>query len=228
MSAIDTTSTLNAMLNSSSSPIQPHGNANNVSSVNNGVLSVYGQGASSPIQTTTLVSTKMRKSLVSFTAVFNGISGFPAEVGMYTSSPIVELEERQWSLRIYPGGKDATSAGYISCFVSYESRGKTRASYRLTLCNQMGWKNHSVSSDSVKNFYNTQDPGDCSCWGETKFIAKNDLKHAASGHCVEDTIAITVDLTIYGDLEQNILSAHVKSGSLLEKGRSLQDDLSRM
>ncbi len=62
------------------------------------------------------VETKMKKSVVGFTSTFLGLSGFSTNVGTYTMSPIVELDDRLWSIRIYPGGYDEESKGYLSCF----------------------------------------------------------------------------------------------------------------
>ncbi|RYH28892.1 BTB/POZ domain-containing protein [archaeon] len=154
----------------------------------------------------TSVETRMRKSTASFTASFIGLSGFASEVGCFTSSPIVELEERFWSVRIYPGGIDEESKGFLSCYIVYESRGTARCSYKITMVNQMNWKNRSVTSDSVKDFAHTHDPRYCAFWGESKFISHADLKLTSNGHCVEDTIVIRVDLTIYGPIEQSIVS----------------------
>lgn len=154
----------------------------------------------------TSVETRMRKSTASFTATFIGLSGFPSEVGCFTSSPIVELEERFWSVRIYPGGIDEESKGFLSCYLMYESRGTARCSFKLTMVNQMNWRNRSVTSDSVKDFVHTHGPRDSAFWGDSKFISHADLKLASNGHCVDDTIVIRVDLTIYGPIEQSIVS----------------------
>lgn len=166
----------------------------------------------------------MPKFTASFTASFVGLSGYPAEMGIYTSSPIVELEERFWSIRIYPGGFDEDSKGHLSCFVVYESKGKTRASYKITMVNQMNWKNRTVLSEGVRTFSNSQEPADHGQWGDTKFISLQDLRQTSNGHCVDDTIVMRVDLVIYGSVEQSIVASTIKPSS--RPVRSLQDDLS--
>ncbi|KAJ1404050.1 hypothetical protein B484DRAFT_404913, partial [Ochromonadaceae sp. CCMP2298] len=101
------------------------------------------------------VETKMRKSSASFVANFCGISGFPNTPGSYTSSPPVNLEDSLWSVRIYPGGFDESSEGNLSCFVACERHAAyqaTRASFRISVLNQKGWKNQHFSSDAVKDF----------------------------------------------------------------------------
>eukprot|EP01031_Cornospumella_fuschlensis_P040888 gene40888-49878_t len=199
-----------AAVSASSSPSRPEHNHNHPP-FGHAALPASGANAQTPSAhsaygSCTSVETRMRKSTASFTATFIGLSGFPSEVGCFTSSPIVELEERFWSVRIYPGGIDDESKGFLSCYIVYESRGMARCSYKITMVNQMNWKNRSVASDSVKDFAHTQDPRDCAFWGESKFISHADLKLTSNGHCVDDTIVIRVDLTIYGPIEQAIVS----------------------
>eukprot|EP01039_Chlorochromonas_danica_P005819 gene5819-6408_t len=107
---------------------------------------------SNPQATPTLVETRVRKTTGSFTVNFNGLSGFPAETGSYTSSPIVEIDGKRWSVHIYPGGDSEETKGYLSCFIVNESQSTIRASFRITLVNQMNWKNRTLSSEEVKTF----------------------------------------------------------------------------
>jgi hypothetical protein len=174
---------------------------------------------------TTAVETKMKKTEASFTSTFVGLSGYPDGVGMYTPSPAVELEDRLWSVRIYPGGIDNDAKGFLSCYVVCESSEATRASFRISVLNQKGWKNHHYVSDSVKQFQNYSS----SCvnyWGDPKFISKANLTQPSNGICVDDKIIIRVELTIYGVLEQYIRTPmsqqHVGSPP---KRRTILDDL---
>ena len=176
----------------------------------------------------TAVETKMKRTEVSFTSTFVGLSGYPDSVGSYTSSPTVELEDRFWSIRIYPGGVDQESKGHLSCFVVCESPETTRASFRISVLNQKGWKNHHYVSDSVKQFQNYS--SSCvNCWGDPKFITKANLSAPSNGICVDDKIIIRVELTIYGQLEQYIRTPasphHV--GSTLRR-KTILDDLSHL
>ena len=125
----------------------------------------------------TSVETRMKKSAVEFTATFVGVSGFPDDVGVYTSSPTVELEDSRWSIRLYPGGFDADSLGYISCFISYDSHGKTRAAFKITVLNQKGWKDHQYISEGVKEFTNYQQIDEVVTWGDPRFIARSNLRN---------------------------------------------------
>lgn len=178
--------------------------------------------------TSTVVQTRMRKSCVSFTAHFVGLSCFPSAPGAFTSSSPVELEDKHWSVRLYPGGKEKATAGYISCGIVLESRGSTRASYRISVINQMGWKNHIVTSDTVKTFSNTRgDENDAECC-EHRFISRDALKNAASGHCVDDTVVIQVELTVFGEVERSVLSTSIKGSILDRRGRSLTEELSEL
>lgn len=170
----------------------------------------------------------MKKSAVSFTSTFIGLSGYPDQVGAFTSSPSVELEDRLWSLRIYPGGIDQDCKGFLSCFIVCESPETTRASFRISVLNQKGWKNHHYVSDSVKQFQNYSS----SCinyWGDAKFISKTELNAPSNGICVDDKIIIRVELTIYGALEQYIRTPtsqqHVGAPP---RRRTILDDLSHL
>lgn len=172
------------------------------------------------------VETKMRKSNVSFTTTFTGFSGYPAQVGVYTSSPHVELDDRIWSLRIYPGGYDEESKGFLSCFVAYESHGYARASFKLSIVNQKGWKNHCYTSDGVKSFVCSFDPMENQAWGEAKFVSKADLGNKANGYVVDDKLVIKVEMTVYGDIEQSVHTAHPPCIGSPSKARSMVDEMS--
>jgi speckle-type POZ protein len=107
-----------------------------------------------------------------------------------------------------------------------ESPETTRASFRISVLNQKGWKNHHYVSDSVKQFQNYSS----SCinyWGDPKFISKTELNAPSNGICVEDKIIIRVELTIYGALEQYIRTPtsqqHVGAPP---RRRTILDDLS--
>jgi len=141
----------------------------------------------------------MKKIEVSFTSTFTGLSGFPNGVGEVTTSPSVELEETLWSVRIYPGGVDDASKGFMSCFIGCETQNvqkSTRASFRISILNQKGWKNHHFLSESVKTF------DSISRWGDPKFVSTANMNNATNGMCVDDKVIIRVELTIYGPVEQ--------------------------
>lgn len=171
------------------------------------------------------VETKVSQVKVSFTATFDGVSGFPDGVGAFTSSPLVELDGKSWTMRIYPGGFNEESAGFLSCFVSYHSKGSIRAAYTISVINQKGWKNHFVKSNGVKDFRdNALDP--FSIYGEAKFLSNTDMKTPASGVCVDDKIIIKVDLTTYGEVEQHIKSSCAQNLGSPARVKTIHDELS--
>lgn len=177
--------------------------------------------------TTTSVEVKMKKSEVSFTSTFVGLSGYPDNCGAFTASPTVELEDRLWSVRIYPGGIDNDSKGFMSCFVVCESPETTRAAFRISVINQKGWKNHHFVSDSVKTFQNYS--ANCiNFWGDPKFLARNALITPSNGICVDDKIIIRVELTIYGTLEQYIRTPNAQYFGSPPRRRSILDDLGHL
>lgn len=147
----------------------------------------------------TTVETVMRKRVLNFTASFVGISGFRKEVGVFTSSSVID---EAWSLRIYPGGYDDASSGFVSCYVSYHgtTNPSARAAFKLSVINQKGWKNRQYVSD-VKEFFTGDD---CDGHGDKQFISKSDLKLCGNGIISNDSLAIRVDLMVYGEVEHSI------------------------
>lgn len=143
----------------------------------------------------TSVETKMEKMDSSFTSTFIGLSGFPTEVGVSTSSSPVDISNNLWSLKIYPGGFDDESKEYLSCFLHSDVSRPIRASFKISVMNQKGWKNQHFMSN-VKEFNKST-----SMWGEAKFILRNDLRNATNGICVEDKLVIKVEMTVYGSIE---------------------------
>lgn len=175
----------------------------------------------------TVVQTRMKKSHANFTVHFVGLSGYPNQLNEATSSPLVEVDELIWSVTIFPGGMNGDST-FLACGIVLESPKKIRASYRISLVNQMGWKNHTVVSDNVKTFDGqaTGSPHVSSrAHFESKFISRDALKNAASGHCVDDTIIVQVELVIFGDMETAVVSAPAKPIDHLRVGNTLQQDL---
>lgn len=157
----------------------------------------------SEMAATTTIETIMKKANASFTSTFVGISGFPNEIGAYTTSPLVELEDKFWSVRIYPGGFDEESRDHLSCFVCLENLDfsdevQVRASFKISAVNQKGWKNHEFNS-SVKSFCRN-----IPIWGDSKFLPHANLRASTNGICVEDKLIIKVDMIIYGNIERTV------------------------
>lgn len=168
----------------------------------------------------TTVETKMEKLKASFTSTFVGFSGFPQDVGVYTPSPIVELDGKFWCVRIYPGGYDEESRNYLSCFLCHSGEDLVRASYKISVVNQKGWKNHEFISP-VKAF--TRDKP---FWGESRFLLKNDLTSSKNGFCVEDKLVIKVEMDIFGNIEHRVKSTSSYAISSPKKVSSLTQELS--
>jgi hypothetical protein len=104
-----------------------------------------------------------------------------------------------WSVRVYPGGKSTDSAGQLSIFVSCSQA--VRASFKLTVLNQKGWQNREFVSN-VRQF----NAGADDAYGEEQ-IVKATEKKSEQGHLSDDSLIITVDLTIYSDIIHSITPA---------------------
>lgn len=160
-----------------------------------------------------VIETKMKKNMYSIVCNFVGISGYPQEPGQFIASSLT----RCWSLRIYPGGLDEESQGFLSCFVAYEEdEGVTttsssrslcsnaRGAFKLEVLNQNGWKNKEFVSE-VKTF------GYSGCiWGDRKFISKKDMQLSDNGIIVNDSLTIQVNLVVYGEVIQSIKSESIQ------------------
>jgi hypothetical protein len=82
-----------------------------------------------------------------------------------------------------------------------ESRGTCRASFKIILLNQKGWKNIDYCSD-VKEFSKLDSINDQNIFGNSKFIYKNDLKNETNGICVNDNIVIMKNnkISVFGKI----------------------------
>ncbi len=216
-------------------PSPPHPTHSQNGHYPNGLLS----NNVSPIQSqsSALLQTRVLKTNSQFTTQFIGISGFTCHPGVPTLSPDIELNDRIWRLILFPGGVDEACKGNISCFLQCLSPGSTRAAYRFSVVNQMGWKNHSLGSDQARIFKGIDEIDDsanlyihendlvfgvveqdmlmkrnhsllpCHLHGEDKFLSWNEIKQTTNGHCVDDCLIIRVDLIVYGDIEKVVLSS---------------------
>ena len=206
------------------SPPHPHHNSNNTTPSSKPALG----------HTPIVVETRLKKTPISFTAHFVGLSGYiSADPNATIASPIIEAQDLSWTVHL-----SLNNSPYLGCGVYLESPNTTvRATYRLSLVNQMGWKNHFVSSDSVKTVTSTA-AGRVLLCHEAKFISRDELKNAASGHCVDDTIMVMVELCIFSQEEKRILQAPPKplglttcvddetlKGSRHDHNGSLYDDM---
>lgn len=180
-----------------------------------------------------VVETRLKKTPISFTAHFVGLSGYiAADPNATIASPIIEAQDLSWTVHL-----SLNNSPYLGCGIYLESPNTTvRATYRLSLVNQMGWKNHFVSSEAVKTVTSTS--GRALLCHEAKFISRDELKNAASGHCVDDTIMVMVELCIFSQEEKRILQAPPKpiglttvvddetlKGSRHDHNGSLYDDM---
>lgn len=172
------------------------------------------------------VETIMKKTNFAFTASFVGVSGYPCDVGAFTASHLVEHEGSFWSLRLYPGGIDEESKGYMSIMISYESRGKARAGFKITVLNQKGWKDFQSQSDHVVEFVNYPEMGDLVIHGDPRSMARSNIKNPTNGICVDDKLLIKIELTVFGEVERVVRAAGISSmlGSPPKKS-SILDDL---
>lgn len=148
----------------------------------------------------TLLHTRMKKTKRTIHAAFEGISGFPSNPGEYTSSPTFD---DHWSCRIYPGGVDGSSQGFIGCYIAYNGPGIARASFKLGIVNQKGWKNKEYVSE-IKSFSSIDSEHNKNIHGDAKFIAYESLKVNDNGIIESDSLSIKVVLCRYGNIEHNI------------------------
>lgn len=74
-------------------------------------------------------------------------------MGDSIESPEFLLCGFQWQLRIFPGGSLESHRGYISYYLASKSNRVARASYKLSVCNQIaGADDESFASSGVRVF----------------------------------------------------------------------------
>ena len=148
----------------------------------------------------------MNKTTGSFTATFEGLSGYPNKVGECTNSPKHEIGGHKWYIRIYPGGYREEDKGYISCYLFCSSPETVSASYSLSIVDHSGQQHEKGISDRVE-FKNNGG-------GWANFVSQQDLKSPSKGYCIDDTLTILAEITVFGPIKKyhqtvsNILCDH--------------------
>ena len=153
---------------------------------------------------------KVQKLIGSYTFRIERYSGLSTQVGTSTESPEFDLCGHIWQLRIFPGGSLELHKGYLSYYLASKSTRQARASYRLSVLNQLNSsldsqqaqsssKDESFSSSGVRVFEakGLQVDG----WGRDKFMTVATLLEPTAGFCVDDTVIFRVFITVYGDME---------------------------
>jgi len=163
---------------------------------------------------------KVQKLVGSYTFRIDRFSGLSSNVGASTESPEFDLCGHIWQLRIFPGGSLEAHKGHLSYYLASKSSRQARASYRLSVLNQIDEvapglnttatttsntattatsKDESFSSSGVRVFEakGLQVDG----WGRDKFMTVAALLDPTAGFCFDDTVIFRVLITVYGELE---------------------------
>lgn len=148
---------------------------------------------------------KVQKSVGCYKFRIEGYSGLSTKMGDSIESPEFLLCGFQWQLRIFPGGSLESHRGYISYYLASKSNRVARASYKLSVCNQIaGADDESFASSGVRVFEakGVQVDG----WGRDKFMLATMLNDSGLGYCVDDVVIFKVDITVCGELEPSIIT----------------------
>jgi hypothetical protein len=82
-----------------------------------------------------------------------GFSGLPNRVGESVESPEFSLCGHVWQLRIFPGGSLEQHEGFLSFYLASKSNKIARASYKLSIVNQIiGGEDETFSSTAIRIF----------------------------------------------------------------------------
>lgn len=147
---------------------------------------------------------KVQRSSGIFRFQVEGYSGVSTRIGDSIESPEFGLCGYTWQLRIFPGGSLEAHKGYLSFYLASKSNQVARATYKLSVINQMiGGEDESFSSSGVRIFEakGVQVDG----WGRDKFMLAPMLKEPSLGYRVNDTVVFKVDITVFGDLEASVV-----------------------
>ena len=120
-----------------------------------------------------------------------GLTCFPNKVGDGTRSPIYNFGGHQWYIIIYPGGDEDEGKGHLSCFLHCTSDEPiVRASYSISILDHSGQQQEECISD----LHEFQNDGH----GWSTFVSQQDLKSPTKGYCINDTLTILAEITVWG------------------------------
>lgn len=157
---------------------------------------------------------RVQKLFGSYRFEIQGYSGLSTRIGDSVESPEFTLCGHTWQLRIFPGGSLESHKGYISYYLASKSSKVARASYKLSVENQiLGGEDESFVSSGIRIFEakGVQVDG----WGRDKFMLASTLRDPELGFSVDDKVIFKVEITAYGDLETTPTSGEF-SKSLLK------------
>lgn len=143
---------------------------------------------------------KVQKKVGFYCFRIDGYSGLSTRVGDSVESPEFNLCGHTWQLRIFPGGSLDVHKGFVSFYLASKCNKVARASYKLSIINQIpGGDDETFSSSGIRIFEakGAQVDG----WGRDKFVSVNMLKNAEFGLCVQDMVEFKAEITAFGDLE---------------------------
>ncbi|RYH12844.1 MATH domain-containing protein [archaeon] len=96
---------------------------------------------------------KVQKSTGIYRFQVEGYSGLSTRVGDSIESPEFTLCGYTWQLRIFPGGSLDNHKGYLSYYLASKSNKVARASYKLSVINQvMGGEDECFCSSGARIF----------------------------------------------------------------------------
>jgi hypothetical protein len=99
-----------------------------------------------------IATSKVKRQTGTFTFRVEGYGGLSTRVGESCESPEFELCGHIWQLRIFPGGSLEIHRGFLSFYLASKSTRNARASYRLTVCNQVNGVDETFASSGVRIF----------------------------------------------------------------------------
>ncbi|KAG1671685.1 hypothetical protein FOA52_007476 [Chlamydomonas sp. UWO 241] len=94
-----------------------------------------------------------------------------------------------WRLKVYPEGTDDGAGTHLSVYIEAQDvMWKPRAEYKITAVNQAD-SSKSSSAGSTETF-------DGEGWGFDNFVELSSLRSASAGWLMNDTLVLTVDVTV--------------------------------
>ncbi len=98
-------------------------------------------------------TSRVQKSSGTYRFRIEGFSGLSTRVGDSVESPEFQLCGFTWQLRIFPGGSLEAHKGYISYYLASKSNRMARASYKLSIVNQVvGGEDETFVSSGIRIF----------------------------------------------------------------------------
>jgi hypothetical protein len=157
-----------------------------------------------------MVSTEVKLITKSMTYEINNFKDSNMNIGIAINSPIFNVFENMWLIRIFPGGKK-NRGHFLSFYLVCMSKRKIiQAKYKLIIVNQKHKEDRISESCGFKEFNNSDNNSENDGWGRDEMISLNELLNPGSGFFHNGKVIFKVNIM----MNDNINSILINENSL--------------